>query len=381
MAEYSWDSFRQAFLGLLALIVNLFGLAGPFWLVTFFVMSVYQVFYRYAWATLIFPADKGFLLVPADTANGKGAGIAIIAIFGFLKVQWMGSWLTALFITYFRDRQWRSVQDGRLIVQASGFSADDVSEWHPNHRPRLCPRCERESSDRVYHCVVTDRCLPIYDHFCSWLMVSVYSRTMKSYLYTILFLPLDTVGTFVVLMVQLCSPGGKFHWPFAVTVLFTCTALVVGAALFAPKQWKHLVMRNEVMLEWRRPRKPILLGFKDARDSRRPLTLYKLFEGNPWDRGTKDNICQALGSSWWMWFFFWWQPERVSKYGRYPPSVDLPFSRKVWDVRLEVLGLAVNFEGGRDAIAQHLHRRGQGFSSSHEEDPSVTARRRAAHSG
>lgn len=317
----AWAKLFGAFFDALGWVMEVFGLLGPLWLVVFFVMSIYQVMYRYAFLTLIAPVDTRFeLLDPESTniTNAKGIGIAIIVILGFFKVHWVGSWLMALLITWVGDKHWQSATEGRLIEQGSGQSShphlahtsvtdihlghphDDVCVWEPNHRPRVCPVCERESSDRVYHCTRTDRCLPIYDHHCDWLQVSVYSRTMKSYLYTLLFLPLDTIGTFITLIVDLSSPTGKVDWPFGVSVLFTFTALIVGLALFGPKQWKHLAFRNEVFFEYRRPTKPILLGFKDARDARHPTLIFQLFVGNPWDRGTKRNLCQVLGSSWWM---------------------------------------------------------------------------------
>ncbi|KAK9418691.1 hypothetical protein SUNI508_07711 [Seiridium unicorne] len=231
------------------------------------------------------------------------------------------------------------------------------------------------------------------DHFCTWLYVTVYSRTMKTYLYTLLFLPLDAVATLIVLAVNLSSPGGVVDWPTSVAVFSSLAALVVGVSLFGPQQWKHLAMRNEVVLEWRRPRRPILLGFKDARDTRRPLIRFRLFEGNPWDRGTKKNLHHVLGSSWWMWLFFWWQPARVYKYGRYQPDIDLPYSDAVWDVQREVLGLSVEFDVGIEMAdlaesasrqggsrATRLRRSAQSSSASHAEEPSTAARRRGARS-
>lgn len=55
----------------------------------------------------------------------------------------------------------------------------------------------------MYHCTKLGRCLPVYDHYCPFLKVTVYLRTIKAYLYLLILLPLDVVLSFVVSAVAL----------------------------------------------------------------------------------------------------------------------------------------------------------------------------------
>lgn len=123
---------------------------------------------------------------------------------------------------------------------------------------------------------------------------------MKAYLYTIFFLLLDAVYTLIVLAVSVSRVKGRGDWPFLVTCVLTGMMLIAGLLLAGIGQWWHLAFRNEVWLEYREPRKPISLGFKDARDASYPLLRFAQFSANPWVRGTLENLHQVLGSSWWM---------------------------------------------------------------------------------
>lgn len=39
----------------------------------------------------------------------------------------------------------------------------------------------RKHKSRVYHCPETKRCLTVYDHFCPWVQICAYVRTIKVY--------------------------------------------------------------------------------------------------------------------------------------------------------------------------------------------------------
>ncbi|KAI4603905.1 hypothetical protein KJ359_000026 [Pestalotiopsis sp. 9143b] len=321
-------------------VVRLFGSVGPLWLVLFLGTSVHAVFYRFVFLTLLSLPENFLFGHPSVPVPGnRNAGYAILFVLGLLKATWVGSWCMGMFITFFCDRHWESPTTAKVIMQAGrGFEPGTISRWDPARRPRVCLRCDAKSADRVYHCTETKRCLPIYDHFCPWVQICVYARTMKAYLYMMLFLGLDIFATLAVLVYALSLSSSKSHnvMPFVVSAACALLALIVGIALWGPKQWKHLALNNEVLFEWRgKPRKPQLLAFKD---SRRGMDVIRLedFAGNPWDRGTLANMRQVLGERWWMWLLFWWQPKRVAKYGQYD-HVDLPYSVEVWEMRRRLL--------------------------------------------
>ncbi|KAF2993917.1 hypothetical protein E8E14_002302 [Neopestalotiopsis sp. 37M] len=180
------------------------------------------------------------------------------------------------------------------------------------------------------------------------------------------------------------SPYVQGIIPLAVCAVFALVILVLGVFMWGPKQWRHLAFNNEVYFEHREPRQPILLAFKVTQRGR-DLLYFEHFHGNPWDRGYVGNLRQVLGSSWWMWLMFWWQPDRVARYGRYDPDIDLPYSDKVWEKRHDVIAsfpefsLAALFESGSTAPPSRPRRvqlRDAGQPSSIHGEGSSAPRRR-----
>ncbi|KAI0174611.1 hypothetical protein BJ166DRAFT_493124 [Pestalotiopsis sp. NC0098] len=330
----------SAFGNILDEVVRLFGSVGPLWLVLFLGTSIYAVFYRFVFLTLLaLPEDFMFGRPSSPVPGNRNAGYAILFVLGLLKATWVAAWCMGMFITFFCDRHWESPTEAKVIMQGGrGFEPGTIARWNDARRPRVCLRCDAKSADRVYHCTETKRCLPIYDHFCPWVQICVYARTMKAYLYMMLFLGLDIFATLAVLVYAFTLTSSKSHnvMPFVASAACALLALIVGVALWGPKQWKHLAIKNEVLFEWRgEPRKPQLLAFKDSRDGMDVMRLVE-FQGNPWDRGTLANMRQVLGERYWMWLLFWWQPKRVANYGQYD-HVDLPYSLKAWEMRRQLL--------------------------------------------
>lgn len=180
------------------------------------------------------------------------------------------------------------------------FKAGQLVRWEPTRRLRVCPICDRPSSDRVFHdSKRTGRCLPVFDHFCSWLLISVYLRTIKAYLSVNFWLPVDLTATSILFLGSSITPLGRIGWPFAVGLSVLIIALCFGAFFWAWTQWKHLALRNEVELEWRAPRKPTLLAFKVTLDGH-DYAYFANFDDNPWDLGPSENMHQVLGRNWWM---------------------------------------------------------------------------------
>jgi hypothetical protein len=215
-----------------------------------------------------------------------------------------------------------------------GFPPRTTARWEPNVRPRICPRCDHRCPDRVYHDRGTGRCLPIFDHYCPWLLVSVYSRTIKAYLYTLLFLFFDILGTFVVIVMALTTPSARSIGPFVATGVFALVVLIFGVFMWGPSQWWHLALNNEVYFEHRNPKQPKFLAFKVTQGGR-DFLYFDDFVGNPWDRGYMNNLRQVLGSSWWMVrltsLFRWLNSTNLFKVAHV--LVAARTSRKVWSLR------------------------------------------------
>ena len=80
-------------------------------------------------------------------------------------------------------------------------------------------------------------CLPVYDHFCTWLKAAVYLRTMKAYLYLLVFMPLDAAFSLIVSAVAL-SRYGVNVLPFAMSII--ASAMLVAFCSF---NWTHQKFR------------------------------------------------------------------------------------------------------------------------------------------
>ncbi|KAI4601141.1 hypothetical protein KJ359_012328 [Pestalotiopsis sp. 9143b] len=223
------------------------------------------------------------------------------------------------------------------LITTPDYKAGDLRVWEPTKRPRMCNMRDRESSDRVYHDDRSGRCLPVFDHFCEWLCIAVYLRTMKPYLYVLALLPVDLFATSILIVVALTtSPMGTTPARFFAIIALPVLLLAVVCAKSSLTQWKHIAFWNETRHQPRRE----LLAYKITFLNDRHFSYIYETEGNPWDLGQAENIRQVLGSKWWMWLLFFWQPERVAKYGRYKPAFDLPFSVNVLQMRGTILTYA-----------------------------------------
>lgn len=212
-------------------------------------------------------------------------------------------------------------------------------------RPRFCGRhgCvdpNRPLADRVYHCShLGEKCekdarrprhgvhLPVYDHFCGWLRVSVYLDTIKPFLLLMAFLLLDAVIVFSCSIAAMSLPEGQatvVHAPMmvlaAIIVLWLCWQHV------HLKFW-HLAMRNITMPEMGRMRLTrggsILFAIRLNPTQDFFLESYR---GNPWDLGWR-NLHQVFGG--WDCLLPHTQPPRCVGYGLGSRS-DFEMSDEFW---------------------------------------------------
>ena len=80
-------------------------------------------------------------------------------------------------------------------------------------------------------------CLPVYDHFCTWLKAAVYLRTMKAYVYLLVFMPLDAVFSLIISTVAM-SRYGVNVLPFTLSIIVS--AMMVA---FCSVNWTHQKLR------------------------------------------------------------------------------------------------------------------------------------------
>jgi hypothetical protein len=98
--------------------VRYFGTLGPLWLILYLGFSSFSVFYFYCHLFLLDqPEHAVFDFAPAPVYANPAAGWAITVFLAFLKFYWFGSWVMALTITHFMDRDWLPHTRCKTIMQ------------------------------------------------------------------------------------------------------------------------------------------------------------------------------------------------------------------------------------------------------------------------
>ncbi|RYP11492.1 hypothetical protein DL764_000015 [Monosporascus ibericus] len=162
-------------------------------------------------------------------------------------------------------------------------------------RPRTCPKCHMRCGDRVYHDDQPNRCGPLFDHFCKFMMISVYLRTIKLYLYMLIFLPLDLIITLAFASLATSQSTGRSALMFCVPIICASPVLIEVVLENAIAQWYLLAWKNQLHGEGR----SVTLVFKVPVRHQRTILHCKQYDSmNPWDLGYKENLKQALGETW-----------------------------------------------------------------------------------
>ncbi|KAI8634706.1 hypothetical protein F5Y19DRAFT_469765 [Xylariaceae sp. FL1651] len=302
---------------------------GPFWLVLFLGFSTYSNDYRFAWKVLIRPGPFGYDF--SVNANVP-LGFAFLIVSTILKVYWFGSWVQCLVLTWLCDRKWVPNKSSKNSIR----QVDD----------RVFP--DLSSSDSIRFEEVT-----------------IYLRTIKLYLFTILFLTLDGLFTLVTSITALAWPHQPAVTPFVVSVMLAGIVIAYVAGDTAHMQFDRLLRRNVTAAE---DKKLIHLAFKFR--SPGPNGEWRLLPRhliNPWDLGFEGNWRQVLGQHWYQWLVPFWSPERVSRYGKYGGLGDLPWGQAVRDFQSDFLsaplvGVSVGEPGSSSTHVEGPSRRGQARS-------------------
>ncbi|RYP90237.1 hypothetical protein DL770_003606 [Monosporascus sp. CRB-9-2] len=229
------------------------------WIILFLVFSAFSNLYYFCWLQLISPAPASWFTPDPSLASNRVLGLALLVTSAFLKAIWVGAWVQTLFITWFCDRKWQPPRSSKNIMQVEPSNWDDAREsekgpWIPydrDRRPRRCEvwgGCNLRISDRVYHCTRLGRCLPVYDHYCDFIKAAVYLRTIKAYLFVLVFLPLDAVFSIAIAIYALAIYQLRFA-PLAILVIVAALVVVGGVAFFTWDKFWLLACKNCVYHE------------------------------------------------------------------------------------------------------------------------------------
>lgn len=369
-----YEVFEEAYRYLFLFYMNL----SPLWLIIFAIGTTWVNLYQLCWCFLMVPSKESNAHLDSGLGIGSGnftIGLSLLVISATLKATWLAAWIQCLVITWFCDRKWQSPTSSKNIMQIdrSVWATRQPSErgyWIPyeaDQRPRVCiylGGCWLKISDRVYHCTALERCLPVYDHFCKFIKVAVYLRTMKAYLFVLVFLPLDCIFS-VALSTYALAINQRVDIATAVCAIVAAVSVICTSVYFTYEKIWLLAFKNCVHAETI-SKKVWYLAFKYDTGNETRLHINKFQGQHPWDLGISENLRQVFGQ-WWQWPFFWWQPERVSRYGKYADQ-DLPYADWVTRYRTEFLmppltDIVIDEPGASPSHGQEPRRRQQRSSA------------------
>ncbi|RYP24978.1 hypothetical protein DL765_000206 [Monosporascus sp. GIB2] len=288
------------------------------WLILHTVLSTYTLSYEYAWRRLMEPSIESHVgLYHGSTYR---TGLLVIILPAVLKLAWISCWLPCLYYTWLRDRSWTSGSTTKLIMQANrNYGTSPNAPETPLGISPWVFLGDREHAPNVTRGAVID----------------VHLRTMKLYLYILIFLPLDLIVTLVFASLATGQSTGRSAWMFCVPIICASPVLIDVALENTIIQWYLLAWKNQLHGEGR----SVTLVFKVRLRHQRTILRCKQYDNmNPWDLGYKENLKQALGETWLVRLCPWIPPARVRNYYKNPGrATDFIFREEVWnDQRLFV---------------------------------------------
>lgn len=190
-------------------------------------------------------------------------------------------------------------------------------------RPNVCARtrCANAADgrrDRMYHADFPAAftygvcCLPVWDHYCPWIMVPVYLHTIKPYVLALWYLILYALFVTIVMIYQ-AARGLPSIWTIAgVPLAIISIGIIVSlAGKWGYKQVKWLVLANETLHE-RRNRDVVRVFARPTGDGHLDI---KRTIVNPWDQGSMyANLVHTMGDRWYHWLCPLSVPRRVKDY-------------------------------------------------------------------
>ena len=185
----------------------------------------------------------------------------------------------------------------------------------------------------MYHCTRFGHCLPVYDHYCGFLKTTIYLRTIKPYLYVLVFLPLDaflsmSISCFVLARYKVLAI------PFATVVILSAMLMAWTCFKFTQGKIRLLGFKNCVQAEDRNERWYLAFKYTERGETRLHVKIF--YYRSPYDLGIAENLSHVLGRHWWQWLLFFARPERVRRYGHYHDR-DVPYADWVNEYRTEFL--------------------------------------------
>ncbi|RYP85944.1 hypothetical protein DL769_000881 [Monosporascus sp. CRB-8-3] len=192
------------------------------WIVLFLVFSAFSNLYYFCWLELISPTPASLFTPDPSLASNRVLGLSLLVISAFLKAIWVGAWVQTMVITWFCDGKWRPPRSSKNIMQVEPSNWDDARE-----------------SERVHGFLTTKTAAH---------GAAVYLRTIKAYLFVLVFLPLDAVFSIAIAIYALARYQLRFA-PFAISVIVAALVVVGGVAFFTRDKFWLLACKNCVYHE------------------------------------------------------------------------------------------------------------------------------------
>ncbi|KAF2135999.1 uncharacterized protein K452DRAFT_303122 [Aplosporella prunicola CBS 121167] len=168
--------------------------------------STFVLSYWYGWRIFLAPCSQSAdCLGPVDSCRHRSLGLSLIIVPSVLGAFWSIPWI------------------GRTTN--AGSSTQDVRSTDPSG---------------AYYDDTIGRCLPIYDHWCSWFPAPIWGGSQKAYLLALAFLPVhllvSTGFTFGLLAIR--EARDRVLYVYAAVVGMLCgSGTHVRAKQTVPTHW------------------------------------------------------------------------------------------------------------------------------------------------
>ncbi|KAF2135995.1 uncharacterized protein K452DRAFT_149483 [Aplosporella prunicola CBS 121167] len=265
--------------------------------------SAFVISYTWGWSTYVKPCIRGdaqdaFVAPPA--CQDYGWGMALIILPSILSLLWAYPWFWVLFVGNWRASRWQVLSE-EAIRRVAQVNQDNLL------RRKWCTHCELHRPDRCYHDDIWDRCLPVYDHPCSFFPAPIFAGTQKPYLFALAFLPVHMAFTIAVTLKMLSVPSARSPLMYAYTGFMGLAVLLLPMAVyFAYGFWRDIAFRNVRTIP-KNHETSCCIRITSRDGGRSEVLTYRDGNGRAWDQGWRKNMYSALGPVW-QWPLFWIDP-------------------------------------------------------------------------
>lgn len=282
-----------------------------------------------------------YLLAPSPEVRSRGiharrgTAIALITIYVFLLLILLLAWLRLLQAIWIHPGL-TPVGNPNMEKQHMSWKGIEkydafISDYEGN--PQWCDKCHNWKPDRAHHCSELNRCVRRMDHFCPWAGGIIGEGTHKFFIQSLFYAALYTTFSWVPIAVFFAERKRVLSSQPGIWIAILPLGgilMMFSASMFFMTFWNQSInyttietlqrggVHNIAMRVTQRDRptsrssrrnsssqanreKPNVLREVKHDDGREYVIFQTQQFVNPWDLGSKENLCSILGTNIFQW--------------------------------------------------------------------------------